>query len=153
MRPPRHGGGPGAHHARATTTETSTRQDAQPDTESTPAASTVEGVRRHEVVRAYLNPIVERARAAGPLPELGSAEWTAASDTVKLASAFAALLAYMDAATFATLVQARDRRDAPGHALRQASHAISSAVDWTAASKRPTHAELVRRRAVVGVSR
>ncbi len=104
---------------------------------------------RQQAVRAYLDPIVERARAAGPLPELGSAEWTAASDTVKRASAFAALLAYMDAATFTSLVLARDRRDAPGNALRQASHAISAAVDWTAVSRRPTHAELVRRRSVV----
>jgi len=103
----------------------------------------------HQVVRAYLDPIVERARSAGPLPELGSAEWTAASDPVKLASAFAALLAYMDAATFASLVLARDRRDAPGNALRQASHAISAAVDWTAVSRNPSNAELVRRRAVV----
>jgi len=103
----------------------------------------------HQVVRAWLLPAVERARVAGPLPELGSAEWTAATDPVKLASAFAALLAYMDAAAFGSLVAARDRRDAPGNALRQASHAISAAVDWTAASRRPTHAELVRRRAVV----
>jgi len=108
-------------------------------------------VRRHEVVRAYLDPIVERARSAGPLPQLGSPDWTAASDTVKLASAFAELLRYVEASTFTTLVRARDHRDAPGHALRQASHAISSAVDWTAASKRPSHAELVRRRAVVVV--
>ena len=104
---------------------------------------------RQQAVRAYLDPIVERARAAGPLPELGSAEWTAASDTVKRASAFAALLAHMDAAAFTSLVLARDRRDAPGNALRQASHAISAAVDWTAVSRRPTHAELVRRRSVV----
>ncbi len=107
----------------------------------------------HQAVRAYLDPIVERARSAGPLPELGSAEWTAATDTVKLASAFAALLAHTDAATFTSLVLARDRREAPGNALRQASHAISAAVDWTAASKRPSHAELTRRRSVVVMPR
>jgi len=108
---------------------------------------------RQQVVRAYLDPIVERARASGPLPELGSAEWVAATDPVKRASAFAALLAYLDAAAFGSLVAARDRRDAPGNALREASHAISAAVDWTAQSRRPSHAELVRRRAVVvGVS-
>jgi len=107
----------------------------------------------HQVVRAYLDPIVERARAAGPLPELGSPQWTAATDPVKLASAFAALLAHMDAATFTSLVLARDRRDAPGNTLRQASNAVCEAEDWTAASRRPSHAELVRRRAVVGVSR
>jgi len=107
----------------------------------------------HQVVRAYLDPIVERARAAGPLPELGSAEWTAATDPVKLASALAALLAHVDAAAFGSLVAARDRRDAPGNALRQASHAVCEAVDWTAQSRRPSHAELVSRRAVVGVTR
>lgn len=103
----------------------------------------------HQVVRAWLTPAVERARSGGPLPELGGPDWVAASDTMKLASAFAALLAYMDAAAFTTLVLARDRRDAPGNALRQASHAISAAVDWSAASRRPSHAELDRRRAVV----
>jgi len=108
---------------------------------------------RQQAVRAYLGPIVERAREAGPLPGLGSPEWTDAPDTVRVATCFAALLAYTDAATFASLVHARDRRDAPGNALRQASHAISGAVDWTAASRRPSHAELVRRRAVVGVTR
>ena len=106
---------------------------------------------RQQVVRAYLGPIVERARETGPLPELGSPQWSAASDTVRLASAFAALGAYLDAATFTTLVLARDRREAPGNALRQASHAISAAVDWTAASRRPSYAELERRRAVVVV--
>jgi hypothetical protein len=147
---PRNGRGPDADNVEATaTTKTSTRQDAQPDTESTPAASTVEGVRRHEAARAYLNPTVERARDAGPLPELGSSQWVEAPDSVRLATCFAALLSYVDAATFASLVLARDQRDAPGDALRQASHAISAAVDWTAASRRPSHAELVRRRAVV----
>ncbi len=34
-------------------------------------------------------------------------------------------------------------------ALREASYAISAAVDWSAASRRPSHAELERRRAVV----
>jgi len=105
----------------------------------------------HQVVRAWLAPAIERARSAGPLPELGSAEWVAATDPVRLASAFAALLAHMDAAAFTSLVLARDRRDAPGNALRQASHAISAAVDWTAASRRPSYAELERRRAVVVV--
>jgi len=108
----------------------------------------------HQVVRAYLGPIVERARAAGPLPELGGPEWMGAPETVRVATCFAALLAHMDAATFTSLVLARDRRDAPGDALGQASHAISAAVDWTAASRRPSYAELERRRAVVvGVTR
>ena len=111
------------------------------------------GTENYSTVRAWLTPAVERARSAGPLPELGSAEWTAATDTVKRAAAFAALLAYLDAAAFGSLVAARDRRDAPGNALREASHAISAAVDWTALSRRPTHAELVRRRAVVPVKR
>jgi len=149
---PRDGRSPGGTNPGATATTTSTHQDTRSNVESTPAPTTVDSVCRHQVVRAWLTPAVDRARATGPLPQLGSAEWTAASDTVKLASAFAALLSYVDAATFATLVLARDQRDAPGHALRQASHAISAAVDWTAASKRPSHAELVRRRAVVGVT-
>jgi len=104
---------------------------------------------RQQAVRTYLNPTVERARAAGPLPELGSAEWIESPDSVRLAACFAALLAHMDAAAFTSLVHARDRRDAPGNALRQASHAVSGALDWTAQSKRPSFAELQRRRGEV----
>ena len=40
----------------------------------------------------------------------------------------------------------RDRRIAE----RMASIEISKALDWTAQSSRPSHAELVRRRAVIG---
>jgi len=45
--------------------------------------------------------------------------------------------------------RARQDEKARLTALREASHAISAAVDWSAASQRPSHAELERRRAVV----
>lgn len=105
------------------------------------------------MMRAWLAPAVERARAAGPLPRPGSAEWLAASEVVRTASVFAELLEHRQARAMMCLA-AWDRRErAAGDALRQASHAVSGADDWTAVSRRPSHAELVRRRAVVGVTR
>lgn len=72
---------------------------------------------------------------------------------------FGAYLDALNASTFAALVSSRDRRVArEDHraflvAQREASHAISAAADWTSASRRPSHAELERRRAVVVVPR
>jgi len=108
-----------------------------------------------EVVRAYLLPAVDRAREAGPLPTSGSAAWSDAGDDVKIAAVFAEFLELRQARVLSSLVSARDRREARENhrefliAQREASHAISAAVDWSAASRRPSHAELEQRRAVV----
>jgi len=51
-----------------------------------------------------------------------------------------------DTATF-HIIDERERADLL--AQRQASLAISAAIDWTAVSRRPSHAELQRRRSVV----
>jgi len=107
--------------------------------------------------RHHLGPLVAQARADGPLPELGTPEWVAADAATRSAAAFVFALRYLDAAAMGSLVGARDRRVASESqrefliAQREASHAISEAVDWTAQSRRPSHAELVRRRAVVVV--
>jgi hypothetical protein len=104
---------------------------------------------RSAAVRSVLLPLIADARSAGPPPELGTPEWLAAEPLIRFAAVFAELLRHLDAATLRELAAARDRRDAPLRAQRQASHAISAAEDWTAASRRPSHAELVRRRAEV----
>jgi len=113
-------------------------------------------VSRLACARHYLDPLIAQAREAGPLPELGTPEWAVADATTQSAAAFVAVLCYLNAAAMASLVGARDRRVArEDHrefliAQREASHAISAAVDWSAASRRPSHAELERRRAVRG---
>lgn len=100
-------------------------------------------------IRAVLLPLVADARSAGPLPQLGSPEWVAAEPRARYAAAFAELLRYLEAATLRCLVSARDRREAPYKAQREASYAVAAALDWSEQSHRPTHAELVRRRTVV----
>ncbi len=92
-----------------------------------------------------------------------SGERTAIVDALALAvgpragaSPFARLLVHLLAlhdrcarAEWVCWDRARQDEEARLMALREASHATSAAVDWSAASRRPSHAELVRRRAVV----
>lgn len=85
------------------------------------------------------------------VPEFGTAEWADASPVARLLAALVHLLALHDRCARAEWVcwdRARQDEEARLTALREASHAISAAVDWTATSRRPSHAELVRRRAV-----
>ncbi len=55
---------------------------------------------------------------------------------------------FQRAESAAYLIAEGHRRDAL-QAQREASYAVSAAIDWTAASRRPSHAELQRRRSVV----
>lgn len=112
-----------------------------------------------EVLRGYFLPVVERARGRGPLPTPGSAAWVDADDDMKVMAVAAEFLELRQARELARLVGNRNRRLARDEhraflvAQREASHAVSAAVDWSAASRRPSHAELVERRAVVKVPR
>lgn len=54
-----------------------------------------------------------------------------------------------DRAEIGQFVVATSLRDAELLAQREASHAISEAVDWSAVAMAPSHAELKRRRGVV----
>jgi len=49
----------------------------------------------------------------------------------------------------AAFLIAEEHRRADCAAQRQASHAIADALDWSAQSRRPSHAEMERRRAVI----
>lgn len=55
---------------------------------------------------------------------------------------------FQRAESAAYLIAEGHRRDAL-QAQREASYAVSAAIDWTAASRRPSHAELQRRQSVV----
>ena len=158
---PRDGGGPGVTSSGAPTTQTATDQSELSAVDYTAAhADDVDlysPVSRLIFARHHLGPLVTKARADGPIPELGTPAWVASEAPTRSAAAFVAVLCYLDAAAMASLVGARDRRVAhEDHrefltAQREASHAISEVVDWTAQSRRPSHAELVRRRGVVVV--
>ncbi len=91
---------------------------------------------------------------AQDVPAFGTPEWTDASPLARLLAALVHLLAVHDRCARAEWVwteRARREEEARLTALREASHAISAAVDWSAQSRRPSHAELERRRAEVVV--
>lgn len=54
-----------------------------------------------------------------------------------------------DRAESAAFLIAEEHRRAELLAQRQASYGVSAALDWSAQSRRPSHAELARRRAVI----
>jgi hypothetical protein len=112
-----------------------------------------------EVLRSYFVPAVQKAQDEGPLPTPGSTAWVNADHDTKMVAVVAEYLGLRQARELAKLVGNRNRRVAREDrrdflvAQREASHAVSGAVDWSAVSRRPSHAELVKRRAVVGVPR
>jgi len=79
---------------------------------------------------------VARRLHGGPLPVVGDREWFTATWIVQSA----------------TILAEAFLRDPDQHAAAEKAGAvaISAAADWTAASRRPSHAELARRRAEVG---
>lgn len=122
-------------------------------------------------VRAWLavhSPNVDAVRAwatgvladLGPVPALGTAAWVALADTdprklaAALAPAVARLLENTPAAVAMRLrreLLAEDR--AVAERFKAASVALSTAQDWTRAARRPSFAELERRRAEIPVTR
>ncbi len=85
-------------------------------------------------------------------PEFGTPTWADASPTARLMAVLVYLLAVHDRcarAEWAWTDRARQEEESRLTAQREASHAISAAVDWTAVSRRPSHAELERLRAEV----
>jgi len=86
------------------------------------------------------------------VPTFGTPKWAGASTVARLLAVLVHLLEVHDRCARAEWVwtdRARQDEEARLTAQREASHAISGALDWTAASRRPSHAELERRRAEV----
>lgn len=96
---------------------------------------------RHEVWR-LLEPLLDAAarKNAGHVPGVATPEWWQADDRTKLAGVLILGLAW--------LVHDPDR--AVRQRLREMSWDLSAAHDWSAASRRPSHAHLVSRRAELG---
>lgn len=102
---------------------------------------------RREAVRAYCLPKLDRI---GQCPPLGSPQWRGlpADDPRLLGAVFAAALACEDiASTREWWVREHHRERLT--AQREASYAVSDALDWSAVSRNPSHATLERRREVI----
>ncbi len=99
---------------------------------------------RREAVRAYCLPKLDRI---GQCPPLGSPQWRGlpADDPRLLGAVFAAALAFEDIASAREWWEREHHRERLT-AQREASYAVSDALDWRAVSRNPSHATLARRR-------
>lgn len=87
-------------------------------------------------VYAVVDPIVRAARRHGALPRLGSEQW----DDAPVLARVAVLLVLAEGHVVCDPERAVRQR------LREMSYDVSAAHDWSAASRRPSHAALARRR-------
>lgn len=110
-----------------------------------------EWLSRSTCAHRVLDPLIAQAREVCELPDVGTEAWEQAEPIIIYGAAFELLLRHLDAASMRLVVDARDRRERPLRVLREASYEISAALDWAAESRRPSHAELERRRAEVVV--
>ncbi len=135
-------------------TGTANHQAAESTSESTAQHAISALIARDGAIADYLTPRIARCEVRGPVPQLGTAEWEHLDDgdPRKVGAVFAA------AREWATITSIRRWTvlDAPRQAeverltlQREASYAVSEALDWSAQSRRPSHAELVRRRSVI----
>ncbi len=112
-------------------------------------------IARDGVIADYLAPPIARCEVHGPVPQLGTAEWEHLDDgdPHKIGAVFVAAREWTVISSLRRWTVLNAPRQAELERLtaqREASHAVSAALDWTAASRRPSHAELVRRRSVIG---
>jgi hypothetical protein len=106
-------------------------------------------------VAAWLDELIVAVPGSDPLPILGSPGWIEAGPLVRLASLARYALGTLNelepaviAARLAAEIEAGRRDQAT--AMKQAAAAINEGGDWTAAARRPSQAELRRRRAEPG---
>ena len=92
-------------------------------------------------VHRIADPFVRAARTeCGRVPGVGSTQWWAASATTRIAGFLVVGEAWL----------VHDPERAIAERFRELSHDLSGALDWSAASRRPSAAELQLRRAEVG---
>lgn len=85
-------------------------------------------------------------------PRVASADWWSAKPGLQLVAALARAVVLHDRASRCEVSWTIDKRAEEAARLtaeREASHAVAAALDWAAASRHPSHAELVRRRSVI----
>jgi len=129
-------------------------QAAESTAESTAEQAIGALIARDDSIADYLGPKIAQCEARGPIPQLGTAEWEHLDDgdPHKIGAVFVAAREW----TTITSLRRWTVLDAPRQAeverltrQREASHAIAGALDWSEQSRRPTYAELTRRRAVI----
>ena len=109
-------------------------------------------IARDGSISDYLSPWIAKCEAQGPIPQLGTAAWEHLDDgdPRKVGAVFVAAREWTTITSLRRWTVLNAPRQAEAERLtaqREASYAISEALDWTSA--RPSHAELVRRRSVI----
>jgi len=133
----------------------SRHQAASPIGESTAEDAISALIARDGSISDYLSPQIAQCEAAqGPIPQLGTAAWEHLDDgdPHKIGAVFVAAREW----TVITSLRRWTVLDAPRQAeverltaQREASHAVSAALDWTRQSTAPSFQELQRRRGEV----
>jgi hypothetical protein len=110
-------------------------------TTTVPADMSPTDVELHAEIHRIVDRVVRDTRARyGAVTSVGSTEWWSAPDDVKLAALLIAGEAHL----------VSDPHEIAAEMIKGVSADLSQADDWTAASHRPSYAELVRRRNVPG---
>ncbi len=121
----------------------------------TPIADAISAlIARDGSISDYLSPKIAQCEARGPIPQLGTAEWEHLDngDPRKIGAVFVAASEWTTITSLRTWKVLDEPRQAEAERRtrqRMASYAIFEAVDWTKQAARTSHAQLVRRRAVV----
>ena len=111
-------------------------------------------IARDGAIADYLAPKIAQREARGPIPQLGTAEWEHLEDgdPRKVGAVFVAAREWATIDSIRRWTVLDEPRQAEAERLtaqREASYAVCEAEDFTAASRRPSFAELQRRRSVI----
>jgi len=111
-------------------------------------------IARDGAIADYLGPKIAQCEARGSIPQLGTAEWEHLDDgdPRKVGAVFVAAREWttIDSLRRWTVLDAPRQAEVERlTAERMASIEVSQAEDWDAASRRPSHSELQRRRSEV----
>ncbi len=140
--------------AEAPSTGIASHQAAESTSESTAARAIGALIARDDSIADYLGPKIAQCESPGSIPQLGTAEWEHLDDgdPRKVGAVFVAAREWTTITSLRRWKVLDEPRQAEVERLtsqREASHAVAAALDWTAASRQPSHAELVRRRSVI----
>ncbi len=111
-------------------------------------------IARDGSIADYLGPKIAQCEARGSIPQLGTAEWEHldGGDPRKVGAVFVAAREWTTITSLRRWKVLDEPRQAETERLttqREASHAVSTALDWTKQAGRPSFAVLQRRRGVI----
>ncbi len=140
--------------AEAPSTGIASHQAAESTSEFTAEQAIGALIARDGSISDYLSPKIAQCEARGSIPQLGTAEWEHLDDgdPRKVGAVFVAAREWSTITSLRRWKVLDEPRQAEVERLtlqREASHAVSAALDWTKQAARPSFATLQRRRGVI----